>query len=239
VNIYVWMNTCLNIYVSIHVWVSVYMNIYVGIYVATPLWGKCEVATHTLENGTWESFGILENSKRDCRGQNTLHWSVFYTVGKVLKFRCPKWPRMNHLDILNTSYCWKKGQEPNWQFDFRPLKVENRPDPGVFRWSVTHRWKALKESYNTSLLQTLSQLEIGARSYERSKSRESKPGQFWDFTLGVSGKNVIRMQVQWRGTENTIWGKVVASPESRPWWVKWIQSCMWLVLAPRVFQNVN
>ncbi len=146
-NIYVWMNTCLNIYVSIHVWVSVYMNIYVGIYVATPLWGKCEIATHTFENGTWESFGILENSKRDCRGQNTLHLSVFYTIGKVLKFRCPKWPRMNHLDILNTSYCWKKGQEPNWQFDSRPLKVGNWPDPGVFRWSVTHRWKALKESY--------------------------------------------------------------------------------------------
>jgi hypothetical protein len=29
--------------------------------VATPLWGKCEVATHTPENGTWESSGILEN----------------------------------------------------------------------------------------------------------------------------------------------------------------------------------
>jgi hypothetical protein len=26
-------------------------------------------------------------------------------------------------------------------------KVENRPDPGVFRWSATHCWKALDESY--------------------------------------------------------------------------------------------
>ncbi len=41
--------------------------------VATPLWGKCEVATHTTENGTWESFGIPKNLKRDCRGQITSH----------------------------------------------------------------------------------------------------------------------------------------------------------------------
>ncbi len=40
--------------------------------VATLLWGKCEVATHTPKNGTWESFGTLKNLKRNCRGQNTL-----------------------------------------------------------------------------------------------------------------------------------------------------------------------
>jgi hypothetical protein len=35
-------------------------------------------------------------------------------------------------------------------------------------------------------------------------------------------------------------GKVAASPESRPWWVKWVQGCPWLVLTPRVFQmNTN
>jgi hypothetical protein len=30
-------------------------------FVATPLWGSCEVATHTPKNGTWESFGTPEN----------------------------------------------------------------------------------------------------------------------------------------------------------------------------------
>jgi hypothetical protein len=54
---------------------------------------------------------------------------------------------MSHLDICSTSYDKKKGWEPNWQFDSQPLKVMNRPDPGVFRWSAVHRWKALKESY--------------------------------------------------------------------------------------------
>jgi hypothetical protein len=81
--------------------------------VTTPLWGKCEVATHTPKNGTWESSGTPENSELNYMGQNTLHWSVFYTVEKVLKCRCPKWPRMSHLDIYNTSYGRKKGQESN------------------------------------------------------------------------------------------------------------------------------
>jgi hypothetical protein len=36
------------------------------------------------------------------------------------------------------------------QFDSRPQKVGNRPDPGVCRWSATHRWKALEEGYKFS-----------------------------------------------------------------------------------------
>jgi hypothetical protein len=113
-------------------------------YVATPLWGKCEVAIHTPENGTWESSETLENLEFDYRGQNTSHWGVLYIVGKVLKLTCPKWPCMSHLDICSTSYGRKKGRES------RPLKVRNRPDPGVWRWSATHRWKALKENYKFS-----------------------------------------------------------------------------------------
>jgi hypothetical protein len=117
-------------------------------YVATPLWRKCEVATHTPENGSLESFGTPENSEDDFRGQNTSHWGVLYTVGKVLKCRCPKCPRMSHLDICSPSYGQKKGRESNWQFDSSPLKVENRPAPNV-RWgSAIRRWKALNESYD-------------------------------------------------------------------------------------------
>jgi len=116
-------------------------------YVTTSLWGKCEVVIHTLENGTWESFGTPKSSELHCMGQNTLHWGVFYAVEKVLKCKCPKWPRMSHLDICSTSYSWKKGRESNWQFDSRPLKVGNQPDPGVCRWSATCCWKVLKENY--------------------------------------------------------------------------------------------
>jgi len=69
----------------------------------------------------------------------------------------------------------------------------------------------------TTLVQTLSQFEFGARSYERPKSRQSKPGEFRDYTLGVPGKKAIWMQLPQRVAKNTIWGKVVASPESGPW----------------------
>jgi hypothetical protein len=159
--------------------------------VATPLWVKCEDEIHTPKSGNLESFGTPENSDLEFRGQKTLQWGVLYTIGKVLKCRCPKWPRMNHLDIYSPSYGQKKGRESNWQFDSRPLKVGNRPDPDVFRRSATWRWKALKES--SRLLQTSSQSKVWARSYGCPKSRESKPGQFRDSSLRVPGKSAIRM----------------------------------------------
>jgi hypothetical protein len=88
-----------------------------------------------------ESSGTPKNSEPDCRGQNTLHWGVLHTVGKLLKRRCPKWPCMSHLDICNTSYGQKKGR------DSRPLKVRNRLGPDVCGWSAIRHWKALEESY--------------------------------------------------------------------------------------------
>ncbi len=209
--------------------------------VATPLWEKCEVAIHTPKNGTWESFGTPKNSEFDCRGQNTLPWGVLYTVGKVLKCRCPKWPCMSHLNICSTSYGRKKGRESNWQFDSRPLKVGNRPEPGVCRWTSTHRWKDLKDSYKFSS----DLIPIGGLGKELWAAKVQGvqigivSGQFRDSQLGVPGQKAIWMWPPWSGVEYTIWGKVVASAKSGPWWVKWVQSCPWLVLAPRVLQNVN
>ncbi len=68
-----------------------------------------------------------------------------------MKCRCPKFPRISHLDIYSTSYGRKKGHESNWQFDSRPLKVGSRPDLSMCRWSVIHRWRALKEGYKFGL----------------------------------------------------------------------------------------
>jgi len=79
--------------------------------VATPLWRKCEDETHIPEIGTWESSETPETSEFDCRGQNTLHCSIFYVIRKLLKCRCRKWPCMGHLDICSTSYGKKKGRE--------------------------------------------------------------------------------------------------------------------------------
>jgi hypothetical protein len=116
-----------------------------------PILAKCEDETHTLKVGDLESSGTPENSELDFRGQNTSHWGVLGIIGKVLKRRCPKWPRMSHLDICSPSYGQKKGRVSNWQFDSRPQKVGNRPDCDV-RWgSATWHWKALKESYKIGL----------------------------------------------------------------------------------------
>jgi hypothetical protein len=116
--------------------------------VTTPLWDKCEDEAHTPKSGKLESSRTPESSELEFRGQNTLHWGVFYTIEKVLKYRCPKWPRMSHLDICSPSYGQKKGRESNWQFDSRPLKVGNQPFPEVCSRSATWRWKTLDESYN-------------------------------------------------------------------------------------------
>jgi hypothetical protein len=72
--------------------------------VATPLLEECEDDIHTLEMGFWESFETPKTSEFDCRGQNTFPWGVLHVIGKILKCRCRKWPRMSHLDICSTSY---------------------------------------------------------------------------------------------------------------------------------------
>jgi hypothetical protein len=117
-------------------------------FVATPLWAKCEGEAHTPKSGKLESSGTPENSERECRGQISSHLGALAVIGKVLKCRCPKWPRMSHLDICSPSYGQKKGWKSNWQFDSRPLKVKNRPVPDVRFGSATWRWKALFEGYN-------------------------------------------------------------------------------------------
>ncbi len=65
-----------------------------------------------------------------------------------MKCRCLKLACMTHLDIWNTSYGQKKGQESNWQFDSQPLKVKNRLDFLACRWRATYHWKALDKGYN-------------------------------------------------------------------------------------------
>jgi len=91
----------------------------------------------------------------------------------------------------------------------------------------------------TSLLQTSSQSEVWAGSYELPKSRESKSGQFRDSSLGVPGQKAIQM-----------WG---AAEQRREYYMgegggfPWVQAvvsqvspcCPWLVPTSRVFSKVN
>ncbi len=107
--------------------------------------------SHSQESfhfGSLESPWIPEFSKGNYKGQNPMNWWVFYIIEKLLKRRRLKWARMTHSDIWNTSYGQKKGQESNWQFDSRPLKVGNRPNFFAYKWCATYHWKALEKGYN-------------------------------------------------------------------------------------------
>ncbi len=119
--------------------------------VATLFWVKWEDETPTPKVGDLESSGTPECLEFDSRGQNTFYWGVLGVIGKVLKHRYRKWPHIGHLDICSPSYGQKKGRESNWQFDSRPLKVENRPLPDLRIHSATRSWKDLDKGYNFGL----------------------------------------------------------------------------------------
>jgi len=108
------------------------------------VWG---VNPNTSKVGDLESFGTPECLEFNNKAQNTSHWDVLDVIGKVLKRRYRKWPRIGHLDICRPSYGRKKGRESNCQFDSRPLKVGNRPLPDLRIESAIRRWKDLDEGY--------------------------------------------------------------------------------------------
>jgi hypothetical protein len=68
----------------------------------------------------WKLFWELEFQwtpeflEDNCRGRTSMDWSIYYIIRKILECRCLKWAYITHLDIWNTSYGQKKGQESNW-----------------------------------------------------------------------------------------------------------------------------
>ncbi len=159
--------------------------------VATLLWVKWEDETPTPKVGDLESSGTPECLGFDIRGQNTSPWGVLGVIGKVLKLRYRKWPRIGHLDIYSPSYGQKKGQESNCQFDSRPLKVGNRPLPDLRIESATWRCLDHNEGYNFGL--DLVAIGLCNRELWAPKVPGLQPGQFQDSNLGVLGKRAIWM----------------------------------------------
>jgi hypothetical protein len=88
-----------------------------------------------------------------------------------------------------------------------------------------------------TLLETSSQSEVWALNYSPTKLWEFQPWQFQDSLLGVPRQKATWMQPSRKGVEYIIWGKVVASLESGPWWIVGVQSRLWFVLAPKVLQH--
>jgi hypothetical protein len=101
--------------------------------------------------GSWSLNGLPNFQRMMAGRQKSLDWGIPYIITNLLEHRCLKWARMTHLEIQNTSYGQKKGQESNWQFHSRSLKVRNRPNFLACRWRATYCCKALDEGYNYSL----------------------------------------------------------------------------------------
>ncbi len=140
--------------------------------------------------GDLESFGTPECSELDSEAQNTSHWGVLGVIGKVLKLRYRKWPRIDNSNICSPSYGQKKGRE-SWQFDSRPLKVGNRPVPDVRIESATWRSKDLDEGYNFG--SDLVAIGFCSRELWPFKVPGVLPGQFRDSISGVPTKCAIWM----------------------------------------------
>jgi hypothetical protein len=149
-----------------------------------------------VKPNTWKSWDLessrtLKCSELNSKAQNTSHWGVLSVVGKVVKRRYRKWPRIGHLDICSPSYGQKKGRESNWQFDSRPLKVKNRPFPDIRFERATWHWKDLDQGYNFG--SDLVAIGLCSRELWPFKVLGVSPGQFRDSISGVPGICAIWM----------------------------------------------
>jgi hypothetical protein len=206
-----------------------------------PTLAKCGGWSPTLgKSEDLESSGTPECLEFDSKAQNTSHWGVLGVIGKVLKRRYRKWPRIGHLDIYSPSYGQKKGRESNWQFDSRPLKVGNRPLPDLRIESAIRRCKDLDEGYKFGL--DLVAIRLCSRELWALKVPGLHLGQFRDSNPGVPGvpgKSDIRAWEPRSVTEYTIGSKVVAYSRVRAVVSLVVQSARGLSQHPRVSRNVN
>ncbi len=174
-----------------------------------------------VKPNTWKSYELESSGTPEClelnsKGQNTSHWDAFDVIEKVLKRRYRKWHRIGHLDICSPSYGQKKGRESNWQFDSRPLKVENRPFPDIRFECATWRWKDLDEGYNFCL----DLVAIGLYS------RESQ--EFVRFGYSLHGK-----------LQRILYGGRWWLPPSSGRVESCVSKCPWLVPTPKGVLNAK
>ncbi len=119
------------------------------------MWGS--EPSHSQGNshfGRWSLGGLPKTSETNFRGQNSMACGIVYIIRNLLECKCLKWACIAHLDIWNTSYSQKKGQESNCQFGSRPKKVRNRANLLNYRQHTTYCWKAVDESYTFALDRT-------------------------------------------------------------------------------------
>jgi len=199
--------------------------------VATPLWPSVGVKPNTPKVGDLESSGTLECLVLDRKAQNTSHWGVLSVIGKALKRRYRKWPRIGHLDIYRPSYGQKKGRESNWQFDLFPTS-ELRVRHGVGKISTRA----------TTLVQTSLQSDSAVGSYELPKSRDSNRDSFRTISglqLGSPGKKSHLDVASAERCREYYMGEGGGFPRVWAMVSHVVQSARGLSQHPRVSRNVN
>jgi len=183
-----------------------------------------------------ESSETPECSELDIKGQNTLHWGVLGVVGKVLKNKYRKCPRIGNSDICSPSYGQKKGRESNWQFDSRPLKYGNRCLPDIRSERATWRWKDLDKGYNFG--SDLVAIQVCNRELWRFKVPGVPPGQFRD-NFGSPG-NLCHLDVGAAERRRVYYmGDGGGIPRVRAVVSLVVRSARGLSQHPRVSRNVN
>jgi hypothetical protein len=161
-------------------------------------------------------------------------WGVFYINGKLLEPRYLKWACIGHLDIWNTSYGQKKGQESNWQFDSRPLKVGSGPDFRACRWRATYRWKDFDKGYNFAF-DLISIRGLHAKLW-RPKVAGVPTLAISGLPLGSPGTKSHLDVVPMERCRVYYKGEGGGFPQVRAVVSLVCSCCPWLVLAPKVFQ---
>jgi hypothetical protein len=119
-------------------------------------------------------------------------------------------------------------------------KLWQKEEPGVKLtiWlSTTKSWEStqprcVQMECDTSLESSQQELQVCFRphpnpKFEQRVMNSQNLGSLNRNSFGTPpwesrDKKAIRMWVPRNNVENTIWGKVVASPESGPWWVLWV-----------------
>ncbi len=181
-----------------------------------------------------EFSGTPECLEFDSKAQNTSHWDVLGVIGKVLKCRYRKWPRIGHLDICSPSYGQKKGRESNWQFDSRPLNVGNRPVPDLRIESAIRRWKDLDEVYKFG--SDLIAIRPESRELWAPKVPGLHPGQFRDNfgtpTWESREKEPFRCSLS-EASQSILYGGRWWLPPSPGRGVSRGPKCPWLVPTPK------
>jgi hypothetical protein len=142
----------------------------------------------------------FQTFREQLQGSKFIGLKSFLHQQNLLKHRCLKWARMTHLDTSNTSYGQKKGWESNWQFNSRPLKVQNRPDLFACRWRATYRWKAFDEGYNFAL-DFISIGDLHAKLWAPKVARVpnvwisklplGSPGTKWHLGVGLMVRHIV------------------------------------------------